>query len=195
MTSFLRARTATGIAALLVAGMVSGCAKDEPSSGPPPTSTSRAVESSSPSEPAATPTGPVEPTPPAEANRATRAGAKAFVQYYWAVVNYATATGDVALLETLSEPSCSACRAGIRQITKVYDRGGRIVGGLYEVLELDPFHLHDAFWSVRSTTRTETQFVRGAGDLNQQYPGGESGLHFTLRFHHGSWKTSTLEAL
>jgi hypothetical protein len=191
------ARGAAGVVALLLSFAVAGCDEDDPSGSPPPSSTLSSPDSSSPTEAtsAATPTGPVEPTLPTEAERADKAGAEAFVSYYYDVVNYATATGDVAQLKTLDEPSCGGCQNGIELIEKVYGRGGRIVGGDYRVLKLESLQLHGDVWSVTARTHVNDQFVRGAGDLNQKYPGGRSGLHFTLHFQEGAWKTTTLEGL
>jgi len=197
MNSSHTARAAIGVVALLFTFAVAGCDEDDPSGSPPPSSTPSSPGSSSPTEATSTPTetGPVEPTLPAEGDDSTKSGAEAFVTYYYEVVNYSTATGDVRRLKSLDEPSCAGCKGGIRLIEKVYGQGGRIVGGGYRVIHLESLHLHGDVWSVTATTRIADQYVRGAGDLNQTFPGGRGGLHFTLRFYGGAWATTTLEGL
>ncbi len=189
-----RARSTAVAAALLVAGLVAGCSDEDPPR--PIESTKSSSGPSSPSSAATTeptPTGPVEPTLPAEAREETEAGAEAFVRFYYAMINYATATGEVTNLERLHEPSCEGCQGGIDQVERVYDRGGRIEGSGYQVLRVETIRLRDGFWSVTARTRIGDQFVRGAGDLNQKFPGGRGGLHFTLRFRDSVWRTTSLE--
>src|SRR3954451_22133056 len=69
---------------------VAGCGDDKKDSRSDPTPT----VSPSPSE-SKTPEVPVEPEVPAAMDNEDKAGAKAFVEYYWAVVSYAQITGDV----------------------------------------------------------------------------------------------------
>jgi hypothetical protein len=188
-------RAAVGVAALLVAVVVSGCEEDDPSTSPTPSSSPSEPESSSPSEPTTTPTGPVEPTLPSEAKEETQAGLRAFVTYYYEVINFATSTGDVDELKAVAEPSCTGCQGPIELIERVYDRGGRIAGGGYRVIDLDPAPLANGFWTVEARTRIGDQFVRDAGDLNKRYPGGRGGLRFTLRYRASSWRVTSLESL
>ena len=66
---------------------------------------------------------------PEAAKAHTKAGAKAFVTYFWQVVNYAQATGDTDSIEELTDPACAGCGTGIKAIEDVYERGDRLVGG------------------------------------------------------------------
>ncbi len=110
------ARAATVVVALLTA-FVAGCDEDDGPTSVPPSDSPSAPESSEPTEPTTTTTptetGPVEPTLPTEAEEESKAGAEAFVTFYWDVVNYATKSGDVRLLEHLDQPSCRGCEGGI----------------------------------------------------------------------------------
>ena len=49
------------------------------------------------------------PVQPPEAEAQTAAGAMAFVRHYFAVVDYAYATGDTAPLAAASDPQCAPC--------------------------------------------------------------------------------------
>lgn len=112
--------------------LLSGCSDDGPDAGDPmstwtPTGT---IEPSSPS-PSATKLP--EPVLPSAARAATRAGAAAFVEYYWLLVDYATATGDTRTLGRLAGPKCEGCRGGVASIDNVYEGGGHIESAPYEV--------------------------------------------------------------
>jgi hypothetical protein len=74
---------------------------------------------------------------PAAAKEHTKAGAEAFVRYYWEVVNYAQATGDTDSLREISDPGCDFCTAGIEGIESIYGDGGTITGGETTPVALD----------------------------------------------------------
>ena len=101
--------------AVLAAGMLGGCAGDaaDPTNitGPPASSSS-----ASPTSPATSaspsPTSmyvPVKPRFPAAAKKRNGEGAVAFVEYYWAALNYAWTKPDKEILVGLSAKSCSVC--------------------------------------------------------------------------------------
>jgi hypothetical protein len=189
-------RAAIGSVALLLAVVVSGCEEDEPSTSPPPSSSPSEPESSAPSEPATSATtDPAEPTLPPEAQARSRAGARAFVAYYWDVVNYATFTGDVALLKRLDQPSCVGCAGGVRFLERVYASGGRMVGGGYRVVQTDAAQSPSGDWAITTHTEVGLQRVVGAGDLNERYPAGRGKWLMALTWFDGSWSVATLEGL
>src|SRR5688500_10246316 len=149
-------RAAVGVVALLLAGVLAGCDDEDPPEPQGPIESSSEPTSSptgTASEP--TPTGPVEPTLPPEAEPASKSGASAFVEYYWSVVSFARQTGDVALLSSLSVPSCEGCNGGIRSIERVYKRGGRIVGGRFELEEADPGQTPSGAWNVAASVKVD----------------------------------------
>jgi hypothetical protein len=194
ITSHL-SRAAVGVAALLLAVVVSGCEEDEPSTSPTPSSSPSEPESSSPSEPTTTDTGPVEPTLPAEATPETKAGAEAFVEYYWDVVNYATFTGDVAKLKRLDQPSCQGCKGGIRFLEHVYSSGGRMVGGEYRVVRLEAAQSPSGDWAITTYTRVGLQRAVDAGELSETFPAGRGKWLMALTWFDGAWSVATLEGL
>jgi hypothetical protein len=187
-------RAAAAAAAVLLALSLTAC-DDEPEveRSPDVTGSGSPIPSETSSLTDSTPTGPVEPTLPAEAEKATRAGAEAFVEYYWDVVNYAQATGDVALLSSLAEPSCGACEGGVDLITRVYDRGGRISGVGYEVKRLESSRSPSGHWTIVVYTRAGDQVIKGAGDLDQEFPGGPAKWLMGVSQVRGAWSITTLE--
>jgi hypothetical protein len=74
---------------------------------------------------------PVEPQLPAAAKEASEAGARAFIEYYWELINYAQATGDVKALKAVSGANCEGCTAGLNAIRSLYVDGCHIEGGQY----------------------------------------------------------------
>lgn len=69
------------------------------------------------------------PSMPVLAKQHTKRGAKAFVIYYWSVVDFARATSDTSGLARLSEASCGGCNGVLRSIQEARAAGGRVVGG------------------------------------------------------------------
>lgn len=193
MTSSFRARSAIGIAALLLTPLLVGC-NDEEDPPEPMESPTTSRSTSTPSQDTTTPTAPVEPTLPAAAENETRTGVEAFVRHYWDVVNYATRTGDVERLAELDQPSCEGCSAGIRGLTDVYDRGGRIIGGDYTVTRIRLSKSANGPWLAVTHTRVERQRTIGAGDLNRTFPAGEDMWLMALARVNGAWSVATLES-
>ena len=99
-------------AALLVCACLAACSTndDQPTilvpSSPAPEVTSADSSASTEADP---------PVMPAEAASQTAAGAMAFVRHYFAVVDYAYATGDTAPLAAVSDPKCSPC-SGVKDM-------------------------------------------------------------------------------
>lgn len=194
--SSLCGRMTAAIGALLIAALVSGCDEDGGPDSTPPRDSPRAPETSSSTEPPTTTlteTGPVEPTLPAKAAAPDQAGVEAFVTFYWDVVNYATKTGDVELLRRVDQPSCDTCDAAIDGIEQIYARGGKIVGGDYSVVRLEPAKSDDSHWTVVTHTTIETQRTVGAGSLNDKFPGGRTRWLMGVALVRGEWSVSTLE--
>jgi hypothetical protein len=191
------ARAATVVVALLTV-FVAGCDEDDGPTSPPSTDSPSVPESSSPatetSTPPSTAAGPVEPTLPSDAGANSRQGVEAFVRFYWDVVNYATKTGDIELLGQLHQPSCHTCDAGITGIDRVYQRGGRIVGGSYAVVRLQPVRSPSGQWAVVTHTRVGAQRAIGAGNLNRTYPAGTDTWLIGIARVGGNWSIASLEA-
>jgi hypothetical protein len=81
------------------------------------------------SSPTATPVSPSVPAlaPPAEA-LATAESASEFVQYYFDAVEHAYITGDVGVLQLISDDRCRPCEMTAQVITQAYEQGHRFEG-------------------------------------------------------------------
>ncbi|HEX8779856.1 MAG TPA: DUF6318 family protein, partial [Nocardioides sp.] len=99
-----RTRLAAGVvAAALPLALLAGCGEDEPQPKfDEPTSES---PSASPS-----PSGPVEPTPPAAMKGDDVEAAEAFATYYFQLLDYGRLTGDTRPVKSLTLPTCVACQ-------------------------------------------------------------------------------------
>lgn len=117
--------------ALAAALVLSGCSDDDPPD--PPASPSASGTPTAPSSSATATAPPTQPALPEAATKATEAGARAFIAYYWDLINYAQVTGDVKALKKVSARNCSGCSAGLEGISDVYRKGGRVEGGEYSV--------------------------------------------------------------
>jgi hypothetical protein len=111
--------TTTALITLALTIALSACSNTD-ETAPPPTPTPAASTTAS---------APTPPVMPRAARAHTEAGAKAFVRYFWDVVNYAQATGDTNAIAELSADGCVGCEVGIASVDEVYSNGGRILGG------------------------------------------------------------------
>lgn len=108
-------RRAALTAAALATGAVSigGCTGEDPAptsaTSPAPTSPSTTSSTTSPSATSVAAPVPVKPEFPAAAKKHTDAGAVAFVEYYWAAMNYAWMKPDTKILVDLGAASCKSC--------------------------------------------------------------------------------------
>jgi hypothetical protein len=121
----IRSRTVITALCLVPVLALGACSGDDPQpkiADPTPTL---------PSSPSTTAvSGPLEPTMPAAARGTDAAAAEAFVKYYWEMVNYAQATGDLGGLESITDQSCTACQAGLESLRRIIADHGQITGGV-----------------------------------------------------------------
>lgn len=129
-------RLAAAAVGVLLLG-ATACTGDDAEADPP-----RAAQTSTDAEPDAPATTsteptvdvPVEPELPADAYEPTAENAVRFVEFYWEVVDYATVSGDVALLHELARDGCGACRGGEAAIEANVAAGAAVTAdGQYRV--------------------------------------------------------------
>jgi hypothetical protein len=188
----IRRAAVAAVAALLVVGLAA--CDDEPEVERDPDASASGTpippETSSASNPS--PTEPTEPTLPPEAEEETKAGAEAFVEFYWVTVNYAQQTGDLDLLRSLSIPGCGGCNGGIESIERIYKRGGRITGGQHRVMSAAVIQPPSQSWAADVVVRVGRQTISGAGDLDQTSAAGRLALLFGLEHRGGTWLVTSL---
>jgi hypothetical protein len=113
-------RAAVGVAALLLAVVVSGCEEDEPATSPTPSSSPSESETSSPSEPTTTDTG-------------KRLSPVETVNAWVAAHNSILGNGDPSRVDALTGPNCATCRELRDSVRDVYRAGGHFRGGRWTV--------------------------------------------------------------
>lgn len=177
--------------------VVAGCSDDspDPQIAPTPTDTSSAASTATPDP---TPTGPVEPTLPPEAEGTDAAAAEAFVEFYWEMVNYAQATGDVIGLRGLGSEACEACAGGLESIVETYDRGGSISGGVVTVANADAREITSRVgraYVVEIAVETTDQVVEIPGDKGKRNQGGSLRMQFVVQSIDGTWLAGRWEVL
>ena len=72
------------------------------------------------------------PTLPASVE-ADKAGAEAFVRYFWDVFNYTYATGDTELLRSISDKSCKFCASVAQHVDGLTAKGETTKGAVATV--------------------------------------------------------------
>ena len=186
------------IPAALVAALVllAGCSgDDEPRPRIAPTDSSSVASTTAPPP---TPTGPVEPTLPAEAAGEDAAAAEAFVRHYWAMADYAQATGDVVAFRRLGAPSCGACTAAADFVQGVYAKGGEISGGETQISRIDSTRLESGggvSFQVKLVVSNSAQVVDHAGQKQDEtFPADRVSANFVVEFAGSGWVVSFWEA-
>jgi hypothetical protein len=187
-----RSRTALTALSMISVLALGACSGDDPEpkvADPSPSATL-------PSSPSTTPvSGPTEPTMPAAAQGSDAAAAEAFVEFYWEMVNYAQATGDVEGLEGLAS-RCGTCDAAVDYIKNIYGRGGRIEGGKGRFRQLKTNFLdHDG--STRALVRGDLVSSRQRVELpgskhDESYPGGTLPFEVLLERTSDGWTVLTM---
>ena len=183
-----RSRTAFTALSILSMLAVGACSGDDPEpkiADPSPTSSLP----TSPSTTAAS--SPVEPTMPPGAQGTDAAAAEAFVKFYWEMVNYAQATGDLSGLKSLASEACAACRAGTDYLDRVFGSDGIIEGGVASVRVTSSGFIRDGADSdavVVFDVRTTRQTVDYPGTRDDEvFPGGKTRLTAILDPEPGGW--------
>jgi hypothetical protein len=171
------------VAALLALPLLVSCADGEASSDPDkPTTSVTPTESE-------IPTGAVEPELPSSARKPTEGGAIAFVKHYWAVVDYAQATGDTEGLRSLGMKSCQPCAKGAAGLERIHTGGGVVRGRARVVFAAEA--IVGALYSSELTGARVTFKVKvprqvvfyGVGNVrNETHEGGTNSLEFLLQW-------------
>jgi len=191
-------------AALTTAGLLAltGCTDDSTAAGDPgdPGDPSASWSPTGRLEtPSASPAAPTPPVLPDAAKQATEEGARAFIAYYWELINYAQATGDVKALNAASNVNCAGCNGGIQKIRKHYRDGGHVVGGehTFQVTEINRLNVESGeLTGFHATVATrhgaQTLVARdGAEEVNE--PGDASFERYLLWTSANQWRVDVLE--
>jgi hypothetical protein len=191
------ATTIRAAVAVLVLLLLSGCSDDDPSPRDP-SSTWSPTGKMETETPTSTAPEPVETELPAAAREASEAGARAFIEYYWELINYAQATGDVKALKAVSASTCKGCGAGIRGIKKHYGSGGTIVGGTNRIARLSLTEVTSAsgIYAFQGDARVEHDaqtIVASDGSEDARNSGTNEWTLYVLWVDDSRWRLDVME--
>jgi hypothetical protein len=189
------ATTIRAAVAVLVLLLLSGCSDGDPSPRDPSSTWSPTGKMETPTSAAP---DPVEPELPAAAAEASEAGARAFIEYYWELINYAQVTGDVKALKAVSGKTCEGCDKGIAAVEDLYESGGRAEGGEYDLTVTKVKHIEsqdgslqgfEAHYRVRNAEQT---IVHGDGSREVMTPATTDYVSYLIWLD-GALRTDVLE--
>lgn len=186
-------RAAVAAAVLL---LVAGCSDGDPSPRDPsstwsPTGTMETPTSAAPD--------PVEPELPAEAKEASEAGARAFIGYYWELINYAQVTGDVKALKAVSARTCDVCTGLASDLRDLYRSGGHLEGGANTVSIAEAATLttkDKAAYGFRlelDIAHEPQSIVQGDGNREERAAGVNRFTAYLLWVNNSAWRTDALD--
>lgn len=133
----MRRAPVAALAAVVCSAALAGCTEDSsagPTTAPSPgtssgsSTTAEPTTSTSPT-PSTPPTDPPPPVLPALAKEQSTAGAKAFVRFYIAVLNYSWTELQSRFLTAASADDCDVCQLISRRIDATNLRGGYQING------------------------------------------------------------------
>ncbi|MBM0126368.1 DUF6318 family protein [Pimelobacter simplex] len=190
----MRTSIRAAVAAMVLLLLASGCSDGDPSPRDPSSTWSPTGKMETPTSAAP---DPVEPDLPAAAKEATEAGARAFIEYYWELINYAQVTGDVKALKGVSGPNCEGCNAGIDGIRNLYRGGGHATGGAYDTtvksLAKVPFDAPAALaYKARVLVRNKEQAVVNADGSLETLAPATNAIVVYLLWVDERWRTDVL---
>lgn len=188
----LRAALAASVAAL---ALLAGCSDDDPSPGDPSSTWTPTGKPETPTSDATE--KPTEPALPEAATKATEDGARAFITYYWDLINYAQVTGDVGELRAVSAAGCAGCASGFKAIHRLYAGGGYIVGGNYTVTVLDLSELDGpaSSYLFEGLLRTdnEAQVVHNADGSVHRSKAGSTKVAVAASWTNEAWRMEVMD--
>ena len=156
---------------------LTGCTGATDPADPTPPPTPRATTSTPSPTPTPTPSsGPATPTPPVmppAAKAHTKAGAKAFVRYFWQVVDFAGTTLDSRPLVRLTADGCLGCTGAVDFVDDMR-RGGATFHGAHTQVS----NIHMAELSLGGHQRAELPFDTTTPDQSADYPGTARDEHY-----------------
>ncbi|WP_083929646.1 DUF6318 family protein [Catelliglobosispora koreensis] len=128
--------------------------------------------------PSATTAAPAtEPAMPAAAQTDTPEAGEAFVRYWFALLNYATASGDTKKLATVTRAECTQCATATAAIRASHSGGGTVQGGHFTVRQVTNSSLWTPQRPIFDTTVDRS--IKTTTDASGATTGTVPGLTFT----------------
>ncbi|MCR1781543.1 hypothetical protein KVF89_03270 [Nocardioides carbamazepini] len=192
---------ALGLLAATLALLLSAaaCTGDDPDPRDPSSTWSPTGTMDPPSPTATELTEPTEPVLPDAAKQASEDGARAFITYYWDLINYAQATGDVKALKAASARTCDVCSGLVNDLRDLYRSGGHLEGGV-NVVEITDIGTLTTDNSAAFGFRLELDIshdpqtiVRSDGSQEDRTAGTNRFTAYILWVDNVAWRTDALD--
>ncbi len=181
MTAGSLQRAGAVVALMVVLGLLAGCSGgSEPATSPPstPMASSASPSASAPSTTTAVAApykpadlnGPAQnvpkPVKPALADEFSEKGLDAFVRYWYAAYNYLQETGDVQMVQEITDYSCSRCNGSFSDLVDLYIQGNWRAGGLVVVSATKPNLVKTASGVFQALVQFDQ---KAGGDVRQDH--------------------------
>lgn len=183
-------------AVLLTGALALTACEADPAEPAEPTSSAPTSSEPTSAAPTTEPTGPVEPTLPPQAEQNTKAGAEAFLHFYWDVIYYAQSSGDTALLKNLAGPDCDGCGGAAEFVERVYAKDGHIQLEPYDLrsIRIQRFDVDSGaeIYSGTLTSLSSRQTITVPGEKTQHVAPVTERFGVTVTFSGGAWRLDVL---
>jgi len=166
--------------------LLAGCSRPVERPAPLPTPTAPAA-SGTPSP------SPLLPTPSPTVTEYSPAGATAFVEYYFAVLNYAYITGDTSTLESLSAPSCKTCAEFSDGIRRNWEAGSLQGGQVTLSNSAVPQLLPENTVVSSNYAQTESRTVADDGSILKSTAPNSGRVYVSLRHQGSAWIVTKMQ--
>jgi hypothetical protein len=170
------------VAALVLLGLLVGCAKDEPRADPP-----------EPTASVSTPPTPPEPAIPDAAKGADEAGARAFVHFWFRLFNYSINTGDSAALMRSSSGDCVTCNAFRRNIRKAHADGGGVRAVGWKPIAIGRVRAAGLTTFDMTVRQGDEEYLNADGEVLQHFAGRTREMTIRLTRRDSAWVVQQLD--
>jgi hypothetical protein len=130
---------------------------------------------------------------PWQAKGSSARAAKAFAVHFVETVNYASETGDVGPLTSVSSTDCTVCSGIADRITEVYGSGGHLEGDGWTVISTQVLEQpgRDRLVALGLSIAKERRFASAEATPVVSEP-TKGNLDVHVRPHEGSWVITRL---
>lgn len=166
-------------------------ALEEPQTSPAATPTPTSTPTEPTTSPSASPTGAVVITssPGEDVDPATALEVKTFISDYLRAQNQATRTGDFSTVDAMVTDTCQVCAASKRYITRAYQSGGKIEGGVFSEPTISVGKRRgDRILVTVKAVVTAYKTTDGSGKVVDRGPAAEETYQYQVRQVDGRWR-------
>lgn len=175
-------------------GLVGGCTADSPEPVDPSVSVPEVTATPSPTPTPTTPPEAVRPVEPEAMSSPGTEGAAAAAEYFFSLLTYASATGDLEAIQGIRHPECIFCASSVEDVTGEKEAGLSTVGGAISTDVTRSTQISEEFFSIELTVQSEpSQTVDGAGTVVESFEAGSGTAVVVVLGAPGRWVVRGVE--